>query len=62
MIPARAAGLARSGPLRGAAHAKSLAAPRAGDTAAVDLADREHVQREGDQVVAALEQTGVLGT
>jgi DNA-binding GntR family transcriptional regulator len=41
-------------------HARIVAALRAGDATAVDVANREHVQREGDQVVAALKRAGVL--
>jgi DNA-binding GntR family transcriptional regulator len=41
-------------------HARIVAALRAGDAAAVDVANREHMRREGDQVVAALKRAGVL--
>jgi DNA-binding GntR family transcriptional regulator len=41
-------------------HAKILAALRSGDPAAVDAANREHVQQEGEHVVAVLRRDGVL--
>jgi DNA-binding GntR family transcriptional regulator len=43
-------------------HAEIVAALRAGDAEAVDLANREHMRREGDQVVAALKASGVLSS
>src|SRR4029078_1161012 len=39
-------------------HARIVAALRAGDAAAVDVANREHMRREGDQGGAALQQIG----
>ena len=41
-------------------HAKILAALSRGDAAAVDAANREHVELEGEHVVAVLRRDGVL--
>ncbi|GAA4878993.1 GntR family transcriptional regulator [Actinomycetospora straminea] len=41
-------------------HARIIAALRAGDEAEADRANREHVQHEGDQVVAVLWRNGIL--
>jgi DNA-binding GntR family transcriptional regulator len=41
-------------------HASIIAALRAGDAAAADLVNREHVRAEGDQVVAVLKANGIL--
>jgi DNA-binding GntR family transcriptional regulator len=41
-------------------HARILSALRAGDVAAIDLVNRQHVQEEGDLVIADLKRAGVL--
>jgi DNA-binding GntR family transcriptional regulator len=41
-------------------HAAIVAALRAGDAREADRTNREHMQHEGDQVVAALKRSGVL--
>ncbi|MDD7939690.1 GntR family transcriptional regulator [Actinomycetospora lutea] len=51
---------AAAGPEANRGHARILAALRRGDEAEVDRANREHVEHEGDQVVAALKRDGVL--
>ena len=51
---------AAASPQANRGHARIIAALRAGDADAADLANREHVQQEGDQVVAALKRSGVL--
>ena len=43
-------------------HARIIAALRAGDADEADLANRDHVQQEGDQVVASLKRSGVLAS
>jgi len=43
-------------------HARIIAALRAGNADEADLANRDHVQQEGDQVVAALKRSGVLAS
>lgn len=51
---------AAASPQANRGHARIIAALRAGDAAQADLVNREHVQQEGDQVVAALTRKGVL--
>ena len=51
---------AAASPQANRGHARIIAALRAGDADAADLANREHVGQEGDQVVAALKRSGVL--
>lgn len=51
---------AAASPQANRGHARIIAALRAGDEAEADLANREHVRLEGDQVVAALKRRGVL--
>ncbi len=53
---------AAASPQANRGHARIIAALRAGDADEADLANREHVQEEGDQVVAALKRSGVLAS
>jgi len=49
-----------AGPEANQGHARIIAALRAGDEVEADRANREHVQHEGDQVVAVLKRQGIL--
>jgi DNA-binding GntR family transcriptional regulator len=51
---------AAASPQANRGHARIIAALRAGDAAEADRANREHVEQEGDQVVAALKRKGIL--
>jgi DNA-binding GntR family transcriptional regulator len=51
---------AAASPQANRGHARIIAALRAGDAVEADLANREHVRQEGDQVVAALKRDGIL--
>jgi len=53
---------AAASPQANRGHARIIAALRAGDADEADLANRVHVQEEGDQVVAALKRSGVLAS
>jgi DNA-binding GntR family transcriptional regulator len=49
-----------SSPEANAGHAKILAALRARDGVAADLANQEHVRAEGENIVVALRRAGIL--
>ena len=53
---------AAASPQANRGHARIIAALRAGDADEADLANRDHVQQEGDQVVASLKRSGVLAS